>query len=90
MTRDLPVMTVSTSKVILMSHFVDQKFSLYVMGIFHSAIVRDMVNTGHPILTIVLPLILVIISHSYNEKGYSCHEFCLNGMAHFGLMGYFG
>ena len=59
-------------------------------GVFRSAIVRDMVNTGHPILTIALPLILVNISHAYIEKGYPCHEFCLDGMSHFGLMGYFG
>ena len=64
MTKDLRVMTVTTRKVILISHSVDQKFNLYVMGVFHSAIVQDMVNTGHPILTIALPMILGNISHA--------------------------
>ena len=50
----------------------------------------DLVNTGRPILTIALPLMLVNICHAYIEKGHSCHEFCLNGMAHFGVMGVFG
>ena len=38
------------------------------MGFFRSAIVRDMVNTGHPILIIALPLILGNTSHAILKR----------------------
>ena len=35
-----------------------------MMWIFRLAIVKDVVNTGHPILTIALTLILVNMNHA--------------------------
>ena len=64
LTKDLLVMIVNRSDVILTKSFLGQKCNLYVMGFFCFTIVRYAIYTGHPILSITLTLILVNISHT--------------------------
>ena len=71
LTKDLLVMIVNTSDGILTNSFLGQKCNLYVMGFFCFAIVRYVVYTGPPILT----LILVNISHAILTRGISVMDF---------------